>query len=152
MFEIAFAALTILVVILIWRNREASMLFAASSDDWFLHVASNATAKVVTINFYPVVAFRIASGYCEPITTRPQVTAPLWRAGHAADSELVTSKSEEYGRWFRHGFRYDSFGSTCWSGLHLHYMVWLYREAGYHVSAINAPPAYAQYFQTNAEA
>ena len=152
MLEFLIAALTAAIVLFLWQSREASKLFAASPDDWFVHITSNATAKQVLFTFYPVVAFKIHSGYCEPITSRPQVTAPLWRVGHAADAALVTSVSEEYGRWFRHGFQYDNFGSLCWSGLNLRPMIRLYREAGFRVAALNAPPSYVQYFELESEA
>jgi hypothetical protein len=152
MIEILVAALTAVLAFLVWERRGASNIFQATSDDWFIHIASNADAKTVHLTFYPVVAFKIQSGYCEPISSRPQVTGPLWRAGHAANAALVTSVTEEYGRWFRHGFRYDNFGSLCWSGLHLLHMIRIYRGAGYRVGALNPPPSYVQYFEPEAAA
>jgi hypothetical protein len=151
MLEITFASLAFAIALLLWQQREASKRFSATSDDWFLHIASNSNAKQVFITFYPVVGFKIHAGYCEPITSRPQVTALLWRASHAAESTALTSTSEEYGRWFRHGFRYDIFGSLCWSGLHLHSLIRIYREAGFRVAALNPPPSYLKYFQLDTD-
>lgn len=151
MLETLIAVLTVAIVMILWQSREASKVFPASPDDWFLRIESNVTAKQVIVSFYPVVAFRIDSGYCEPITSRPEVTAPLWKASHAADTQLIVSTSEEYGRWFRHGFKYDNFGSLCWSGQHLHRTIALYREAGFRVAALNPPPSYVQFFELRTE-
>lgn len=129
-----------------WQLRESSKIFSASSDDWFLHIQSDADAKKVLITFYPIVGFRISGGFCEPITTRPAVTGAYWKASHAANADSITSSSEEYGRWFRHGFRYDNFGSLCWSGLDLQALIKIYRNADFRISALNVPPDYESYF------
>ena len=139
-------AMLLLLAVLAWQALRVSRRTPASNTDWFLVVDSDATSKKVSIIFYPVLAFDVSRGHCKPITSRPDVTTPLWETGHAADYDLVVSKSERYGRWFRHGYRYNTFGELCWSGLHLWTMLRVYRDAGFYVIALNIPPEYEKHF------
>lgn len=132
--------LFILLAQLIRSQRQNT--YPATSLDWFIEVQSDATTKKVTLTFYPVLAFKIKDGRCYPITSRPEVTDKLFEAGHAAGGDQATQTSETYGRWFRHGFRYNNFGDLCWSGLHFWVMTKAYGAANFQVIAINTPPEY----------
>ena len=135
--------LVAVIVYLWWFERRKSLVLPASSHDWFIAVQTNADARTVIVTFFPILAFRLKKGLCLPITSRPGETDPLLVA-HVANTELATKTSEKYGRWFRHGIRYDVFGAPCWSGLHFSVILAAYRHAQFSVAAINPPPEYAE--------
>ena len=122
---------------------------SATENDWFIAVDSNVQSRQVILTFYPILAFRQQKrrGYCMPITSCPHETDPLLGASHVTSGSLAVSTSEKYGRWFRHGFRYNTFGALCWSGLHFWQMVHAYRSAGFAVLALNPPPEYEDWIR-----
>lgn len=136
-------AVLIAVVAYFWNTRKKTLILPASTNDWFIIVDTNVNARKVTISFFPILAFKLKKGFCVPITSRPDETDPLLSATHVASAELATKTSEKYGRWFRHGIRYDVFGSPCWSGLHFPVLLSIFHAAQFGLIAIDPPPEYA---------
>lgn len=141
--ELFLAFLIAAICIYLWSEKNRTPLIPATLHDWFISVETNADSRSVVFTFFPVLAFKLQNGYCIPITSCPSQTGPLLAAGHLADFELAAKTSENYGRWFRYGTKYNEFGAPCWSGLHFQTLATAYRAEGFSVSAINPPPEYS---------
>lgn len=137
---------TVVLIFIAYKINQRSRFYPATADDWFIVVKTSVEAKQVSFNFYPIFGFEIRNGICEPLTSQPGTTKKHWRASHASDPRSAQT-SEEYGRWFRHGKRYNEFGAICWTNLSFPVLVWTYTGLGYSIISSGTPPSYEKYLE-----
>jgi hypothetical protein len=107
-----FLILIVLAAVFSIRSAIKNTRIPATSADWYVVFDIEAEKKVLSLWFYPVIAFEQKNNQTIAITTRPDYTSKLSTSRPAkkvADSMWGVSVS--YGRWFRDGVPFDEFGN-----------------------------------------
>lgn len=104
--------LLVLIVAFIIRTAIKNTRIPATSADWYVIFDIEAEKKVLSLWFYPVIAFTQKDSQTIAITTRPDFTSKLAASRPAKIvSDSTGGVSVSYGRWFRDGVPFDEFGN-----------------------------------------
>jgi len=104
--------LIVLAAVLIIRSAIKNIRIPATSADWYVVFDIEADKKVLSLWFYPVIAFEQKNNQTIAITTRPDYTSKLAASRPARMlSDSMWGVSVSCGRWFRDGVPFDEFGN-----------------------------------------
>jgi hypothetical protein len=104
--------LLVLAAALIVRSAIKNARVPATSADWYVVLDIEAEKKVLSLWFYPVIAFEQRENQTIAITTRPDYTRKLAASRPAKmQTDSMAGVSVSYGRWFRDGVAFDEFGN-----------------------------------------
>jgi hypothetical protein len=104
--------LIVLAAALIVRSAIKNSRIPATSADWYVVFDIDAEKKILSLWFYPVVAFEQRNNQTSAITARPDYTSKLAANRPAKKvSDGMGGVSVSYGRWLRDGVPFDEFGN-----------------------------------------
>jgi hypothetical protein len=104
--------LIVLAAAFIVRSAIKNARIAATASDWYVVFDIEAEKKVLSLWFYPVIAFEQKDNQTIAITSRPDYTRKLAASRPAKMlSAGMAGVSVSYGRWFRDGVGFDEFGN-----------------------------------------
>lgn len=104
--------LIVLIAVILWHSFSGRGYFGATADDWYVVFDVDADKRVLTLWFYPIVAFRIRSDATIPITSRPSFTTKLAALRPAKKvKDDMWGVSVSYGRWLRDDALFDQAGN-----------------------------------------
>jgi len=104
--------LIVLIAVILWHSFSRQGYFGATADDWYVVFDVDAEKRVLSLWFYPIVAFRIRNDATIPITSRPSFTAKLAARRPAQKvKDDMWGVSVSFGRWVRSDALFDEAGN-----------------------------------------
>ena len=109
--DLSTVLLIVLVATVIWHGYFGRGYLAATADDRFVVFDVDAEKRVLTLWFFPIVAFRLRADVTTAITSRPSFTAKLaaMRAARKIKDDMW-GVSVSFGRWARNDALFDETG------------------------------------------